>query len=239
MRWQSSTPPSRWTIGEIDLRTIGPIVIGSTKCPSPTSKWKMRTPASMTVSICSPSTREVRRVERRLDLGGAHPFVPAHRRIFSAAEAAEVFLARHATLSLRLHLEQLEPAGGQLRLACSRNCAPHGERSAVDDPAGADVRRESADLVDESSRPVDPSRARGRPRSASPHRSPRRQAADETPALRARRSGAPLRALRPWRRPTRRRRPARSGTPAAPQSGLHRAPRSCGGSSRRSRRRRP
>ena len=55
MRWQSSTPPSRWTIGEIDLSTIGPIVIGSTKCPSPTSKWKIRAPASMSVSICSPS----------------------------------------------------------------------------------------------------------------------------------------------------------------------------------------
>ena len=60
--------------------------------------------------------REVGRVERRLDLGGAHPFVPAHRRIFSAAEAAEVFLARHAALPLGLNLEQLEPAGGQLRL---------------------------------------------------------------------------------------------------------------------------
>ena len=35
--------------------TIGPIVIGSTKCPSPTSKWKMRVPAAMTVSSCSPS----------------------------------------------------------------------------------------------------------------------------------------------------------------------------------------
>ena len=37
------------------LRTTGPIVIGSTKCPSPTSKWKTRQPASRRTSICSPS----------------------------------------------------------------------------------------------------------------------------------------------------------------------------------------
>jgi len=33
--------------------TIGPIVIGSMKCPSPTSKWKMRTPARISTSIWS------------------------------------------------------------------------------------------------------------------------------------------------------------------------------------------
>jgi hypothetical protein len=55
MRWQSSRPPSRWTSGEIDSSTIGPTVIGGTKCPSPMSKGKMRAPARIRVSICSPS----------------------------------------------------------------------------------------------------------------------------------------------------------------------------------------
>ena len=32
-----------------------PIVTGGTKCPSPTSKWKMRHPAASSASICSPS----------------------------------------------------------------------------------------------------------------------------------------------------------------------------------------
>ena len=32
----------------------GPIVIGSTKWPSPTSKWKTRQPARSSTSICSP-----------------------------------------------------------------------------------------------------------------------------------------------------------------------------------------
>ena len=41
--------------GAIDSSTIGPIVTGSTKCPSPTSKWKTRAPARSSTSICSPS----------------------------------------------------------------------------------------------------------------------------------------------------------------------------------------
>src|SRR5205823_6528640 len=54
IRCTSMAPPPLWTIGEIDCSTIGPIVTGSTKCPSPTSKWKMRQPAARSVSICSP-----------------------------------------------------------------------------------------------------------------------------------------------------------------------------------------
>src|SRR4051794_37457534 len=37
------------------LRTSGPIVIGGTKCPSITSKWITRAPASITSSIWAPS----------------------------------------------------------------------------------------------------------------------------------------------------------------------------------------
>ena len=54
IRWQSSTPPSRWTIGAIHLSTIGPVVTGGMKCPSPTSKWKTRHSARRSTSICSP-----------------------------------------------------------------------------------------------------------------------------------------------------------------------------------------
>src|SRR5579862_9463312 len=54
IKWTSTAPPWRCTIGEIDCSTIGPIVTGSTKWPSPTSKWKIRHPASQSVSICSP-----------------------------------------------------------------------------------------------------------------------------------------------------------------------------------------
>ena len=39
------TPPAWWIIGAIERRTTGPIVTGSTKWPSPTSKWKTRAPA--------------------------------------------------------------------------------------------------------------------------------------------------------------------------------------------------
>ena len=45
IRWQSIRPSIRWIIGAIDRRTIGPIVTGGMKWPSPTSKWKTRTPA--------------------------------------------------------------------------------------------------------------------------------------------------------------------------------------------------
>src|SRR5579884_1904299 len=55
IRCTSRKPPWRWTIGEIDCSTIGPIVTGSTKWPSPTSKWKTRQPASHSSSICAPS----------------------------------------------------------------------------------------------------------------------------------------------------------------------------------------
>src|SRR5471032_1678168 len=50
----SIAPPETWISGEIDLRTIGPIVIGSTKWPSPTSKWKTRQPARRSTSTCAP-----------------------------------------------------------------------------------------------------------------------------------------------------------------------------------------
>src|SRR5215470_406999 len=40
--------------GEIDCSTIGPIVTGSTKWPSPTSKWNTLQPARRSTSICSP-----------------------------------------------------------------------------------------------------------------------------------------------------------------------------------------
>src|SRR5262245_2953018 len=55
IRWQSMTPPPSWTIGANAWRTTGPIVIGSTKCPSPTSKWKTRAPASSRRRTWSPS----------------------------------------------------------------------------------------------------------------------------------------------------------------------------------------
>src|SRR6266542_3691878 len=54
IRWQSTAPPRAWMRGAIDSITIGPIVTGGTKCPSPTSKWKMRVPASSSASICAP-----------------------------------------------------------------------------------------------------------------------------------------------------------------------------------------
>src|SRR3954449_1530714 len=41
--------------GEIDSSTIGPIVTGSTECPSPTAKGKTRQHAAISASICSPS----------------------------------------------------------------------------------------------------------------------------------------------------------------------------------------
>ena len=55
IRWTSSTPPSRWTSGAIHLSTIGPIVTGGMKWPSPTSKWKTRHSARSSTSTCSPS----------------------------------------------------------------------------------------------------------------------------------------------------------------------------------------
>ncbi len=55
IRWQSIAAPASWIVSEIDRRTTGPIVTGSTKCPSPTSKWKTRTPASSSASTCAPS----------------------------------------------------------------------------------------------------------------------------------------------------------------------------------------
>ncbi len=42
-----------WIWSEIDESTIGPIVIGSTKWPSPQSKWKILAPACSSTSICS------------------------------------------------------------------------------------------------------------------------------------------------------------------------------------------
>src|SRR5215212_8847296 len=37
------------------LRTSGPIVIGGTKCPSMTSKWTIRAPASITSATWAPN----------------------------------------------------------------------------------------------------------------------------------------------------------------------------------------
>jgi hypothetical protein len=54
IRWQSTTPPAACTIGAIDCNTIGPVVIGATNWPSPTSNWKMRTPPRSRISSCSP-----------------------------------------------------------------------------------------------------------------------------------------------------------------------------------------
>src|SRR6266508_3248653 len=54
IRWTSRTPPRSCTIGAIDSSTTGPIVIGSMKCPSPTSKWKIRVPALSSDTTCSP-----------------------------------------------------------------------------------------------------------------------------------------------------------------------------------------
>src|SRR4051812_695151 len=48
IRWTSTTPPASWTWSAIPPRTSGPIVIGGTKCPSITSKWITRAPASIT-----------------------------------------------------------------------------------------------------------------------------------------------------------------------------------------------
>ena len=54
MRCTSITPPAAWIAGAIARRTTGPIVIGSTKCPSPTSKWKIRAPALRRCWTCEP-----------------------------------------------------------------------------------------------------------------------------------------------------------------------------------------
>ena len=64
------------TSGAIDSSTIGPIVTGGTKWPSPTSKWKTRTPAREQRLDLLAEPREVGRVERRLDLDAADPVVP-------------------------------------------------------------------------------------------------------------------------------------------------------------------
>jgi hypothetical protein len=53
-------------------------VIGSTKCPSPTSKWKMRTPGAQEDVDLVAEVREVGGVQRGLDLDGADPVVPTH-----------------------------------------------------------------------------------------------------------------------------------------------------------------
>src|SRR3989304_4531656 len=45
MRWQSTAPPTSWTIGATALTMTGPIVIGSVKCPSPMSTWEAPGPA--------------------------------------------------------------------------------------------------------------------------------------------------------------------------------------------------
>ena len=51
---QSISPIVHRHGGAIDSSTTGPIVMGSTKWPSPTSKWKMRHPARRSSSTCSP-----------------------------------------------------------------------------------------------------------------------------------------------------------------------------------------
>src|SRR4051812_16881820 len=55
MRWTSSTPPRLCTRSRSDSTISGPIVIGGTKCPSITSTWMTRAPASITSSTCRPS----------------------------------------------------------------------------------------------------------------------------------------------------------------------------------------
>mgnify|MGYP003694810873 CR=1 FL=1 len=53
--------------------TIGPIVTGGTKCPSPTSKWKTRALGAQQHLDLLPEPREVGRVQRRLDLDRPDP----------------------------------------------------------------------------------------------------------------------------------------------------------------------
>src|SRR5919109_1182928 len=72
MRWQSRTPPPSWTMGAIERSTIGPIVIGSTKWPSPTSKWKTRAPAFRRWRIWPPRMAEVGEVRAEVDRLGLH-----------------------------------------------------------------------------------------------------------------------------------------------------------------------
>ena len=55
IRWTSITPPAAWTWSAIAEATRGPIVIGGTKCPSMTSTWMTRAPASITSATCDPS----------------------------------------------------------------------------------------------------------------------------------------------------------------------------------------
>ena len=53
-REESDDSATECTRGAIDSSTIGPVVIGGTKCPSPTSKWNTRHSARSRISTCSP-----------------------------------------------------------------------------------------------------------------------------------------------------------------------------------------
>ena len=75
MRWQSSRAPMPAS-GEIDAATTGPMVISGMKWPSPTSKWK--TSRRPRAELMLAESREVRGVDRRLDLDRICPFGPAH-----------------------------------------------------------------------------------------------------------------------------------------------------------------
>src|SRR3954470_6931101 len=55
IRWTSMKPPASCTWSRMPATISGPIVIGGTKCPSITSTWMTRAPASITVAIWSPS----------------------------------------------------------------------------------------------------------------------------------------------------------------------------------------
>src|SRR5262245_15649771 len=55
MRWQSRSPPRSWTSSRNASTISDPIVIGGTKCPSMTSTWITRAPASITVTTCCSS----------------------------------------------------------------------------------------------------------------------------------------------------------------------------------------
>ena len=79
-----------WPIGAIPRSTTGPIVIGGTKCPSPTSKWKMRTPARQQHLDLVAEPGEVGRVERRLHLDRCGSSRPSPRRtILRSAQAGD------------------------------------------------------------------------------------------------------------------------------------------------------
>ena len=106
-----------WTCSRMDSTITGPIVIGGTKCPSITSTWMARAPASITMSSCSPS-RAVGRQDRRLDLLGADP--PGHSRPAAWQVEASDRLQHRATAAHALHLIRVTHAHDRRVLAAGQ-----------------------------------------------------------------------------------------------------------------------